>query len=372
MAWRHTAGAALLLAAALGTQTTGQETKPARGAADAVKTAAAAVESDDSSLRAQAQQLISSVAAEAPKWDDERVAVHVLSEAADLLWDEDPVRGRSWLTQAWELSRKVREKGGPQSAVRVRGTARSRSRSEILSVAQRHDAGFARQLVDTLKEETEETEYEGQRGLFDDRTARSEQLLGLAAANVESNPAVAESLAERSLADGISFRLQEVLLKLRARDPKLADRLFDAALGALATAFSQPSEGQVLASYLFTPGRVLAVDEHARLQVSVNPLAPALPTSPAQADPARTRRFLTVMQQRLLAMPPPSTAANPSAYAQDVLTLIKSLSAAYSRYAPDLWVPLSSAWFSWRRTRRSSGVPRTPTPKPRTPRPPPV
>jgi hypothetical protein len=339
MAWLRTAGAALLLAAVLGTQTAGQETKPVKGAEGAEKTAPAA-ESDESSLRAQAQQLIGSAAAEAPKWDDERAAVRVLSKAADLLWDEDPLRARSWLTHAWELSRKVRDKGDPRSAVRVRGTARSRARSEILSVAQKHDAAFARQLVDTLNEETEETEFKSQRGLFDDRSARSEQLLGLAAANVESNPAVAESLAERSLADGISFRLQEVLLKLRARDPKLADRLFDAALGALTTSFSQPSEGQVIASYLFTPGRVLAVDEHSRLQVSVNPLAPVLATTPAQADPARARRFLTVMQQRLLAMPPPSTAANPSAYAQDFLTLVKSLSGAYSRHAPDLWVPL--------------------------------
>jgi hypothetical protein len=339
MARLHTAGAALLLATVLGTPVAGQETKPAKGVAGAEQ-AAPAAEDGESSLRAQARQLISSAAGEAPKWDDERAAVHVLSKAADLLWDEDPVRARSWLTQAWEISRKVREKGGPPSAVRLRGTARSRSRSQILSVAQKHDAAFARQLVDTLTEETEESEYKSQRGVFDDRTARSEQLLSLAAANVESNPATAESLAERSLADGISFRLQEVLLKLRERDPKLADRLFDAALGALTTAYSQPSEGQIIASYLFTPGRVLAVDEHSRLQVSVNPLAPVLATSPAQADPARARRFLTVMQQRLLAMPPPSTAANPSAYAQEFLTLVKSLSGAYSRHAPDLWVPL--------------------------------
>lgn len=332
MKWRCTTGAALL-AAVLGTLTLGQEARPADGAAAAVK-------DEESSLRAEARQLISSAAAEAPKWDDERAAVRVLSKAADLLWDEDPMSARAWLTRAWEISRKVRDKDDTRSAARVRGTERARARSEILSVAQKHDPKLARQLVDALADETEEAEYKAQRDIFDDRTARSEQLLALALANVESNPAAAESLAERSLADGISFRLQDVLLKLRERNPSLANRLFDAALGALSTNFSQPSEGQIIASYLFTPGRVLAVDEHSRVKVLVNPLAPPPPTTPAQADPARARRFLTIMQQRLLAMPPPSTAANPSAYAQDFITLVRSLSGAYSKYAPDLWVPL--------------------------------
>jgi hypothetical protein len=341
MNWRYTTGAALLTAA-LWALTLGQEAKPAGGAAAEVKSDVKSeeVKSGESALRAEARQLISSAAADAPKWDDERAAVRVLAKAADLLWADDPASARDWLTRAWEISRKVRDKGDTRSAVRVRGTARARARSEILTIAQKHDPRLARQLVDTLAEETEAEEYKAQRDIFDDRTARSEQLLNLALANVESNPAAAASFAERSLADGISFRLQDVLLKLRERDPNLANRLFDAALAALTTTFSQPSEGQILASYLFTPGRVLAVDEQSRVKVSVNPLAPALPTTPAQADPARARRFLTVMQQRLLAMPPPSTAANPSAYAQDFITLVRSLSGAYSKYAPDLWLPL--------------------------------
>jgi hypothetical protein len=342
MAWLYTAGATLLLVAALEMPALGQGAKPAKGAASAEESAAAtASEPDESPLRAQARQLISSAADEAPKWDDERAAVRVLSKAADLLWDEDPARARSWLTRAWEISRKIRDDDDARSAVHVRGTARARARSEVLSVAQGHDAKFARQLLDMLTDETDETEYKAQRGLFDDRTARSEQLLNLAVANIESNPAAAEGLAERSLADGISFQLQDVLLRLRERDPNLANRLFDAALQVLATSFSQPSEGQIIASYLFTPGRVLAVDAQSRLKVSVNPLAPSPAIPPAQADPARARRFLTVMQQRLLAMPPPSTTASPSAYAQDFLTLVRSLSGAYGKYAPDLWVPLA-------------------------------
>ncbi|HKQ53952.1 MAG TPA: hypothetical protein VJT74_16370 [Pyrinomonadaceae bacterium] len=338
MAWLKTACAALLLLAALEAPALGQETKPAKGAE---KTAAAPAEPDESPLREQARQLISSAAADAPKWDDERAAVRVLSKAADLLWNDDPARARAWLTRAWEISGKLRDNNEGRSAVRVRGTARSRSRSEVLAVAQQHDSKFARQLVDTIAAETEEADDETRRGPFNDRTARSEQLLNLAAANVESNPAAAESLAERSLADGISFQLQDVLLRLRARDPNLANRLFDAALQTLMTSFSQPSEGQIIASYLFTPGRVLSLDAQSRLNVSVNPLAPTLAMTPAQDDPARARRFLTVMQQRLLAMPPPSTTANPSAYAQDFLTLISSLSGAYSKYAPDLWIPLA-------------------------------
>ncbi|HEV7890148.1 MAG TPA: hypothetical protein VGP08_05895 [Pyrinomonadaceae bacterium] len=341
MTWLKTAGAALLLLAALESPAIGQEAALAKGSAGAERASASAAESDESPLRAQARQIITSVADDAPKWDDGRAAVRVLSKAADLLWDEDPARARSWLTRAWEMSGKVRDDGDVRSAVRVRGTAHARARSEVLAVAQGHDAKFARQLVDTLSDEAEEADDGARRGPFDDRTARSEQLLNLAAATVESNPAAAEQIAERSLADGISFQLQDVLLRLRAHDPNLANRLFDSALRTLATTFSQPSEGQILASYLFTPGRVMAVDAQSRVNVNVNPLAPALAMTPAQADPARARRFLTVMQQRLLAMPPPSTTANPSAYAQDFITLVRSLSGAYGKYAPDLWVPLA-------------------------------
>jgi hypothetical protein len=341
MAWLNNACAALLLLAALEAPALCQEAKQSKGAEGAEKTEATPAEPGESPLRAQAEQLIISAAADAPKWDDERAAVRVLSKAADLLWDEDPARARSWLTRAWEISGKVRDDDDGRSAVRVRGTARARARSEVLAVAHGHDAEFARQLVDALAGEAEEADDKTRRGPFDDRTARSEQLLNLAAANVERNPAAAESLAERSLADGISFQLQDVLLRLRARDPNLANRLFDAALQALTTTFSQPSEGQILASYLFTPGRVLAVDAQSHMTVSVNPLAVSLSTTPAQADPARARRFLTVMQQRLLAMPPPTTTANPSAYAQDFIVLVRSLSGAYAKYAPGLWVPLA-------------------------------
>jgi hypothetical protein len=340
MTWLKTAGAALLLLlAALESPALSQEAALAKGSAGAER--ASAAEYDESPLRAQARQIITSAAEDAPKWDNGRAAVRVLSKAADLLWDEDPARARSWLTRAWEMSGKVRDDGDGRSAVRVRGTARARTRSEVLAVAQGHDAKFARQLVDTLSDEDEGGDDGARRGPFDDRTARSEQLLNLAAATLDSNPAAAEQIAERSLADGISFQLQDVLLRLRARDPNLANRLFDAALRTLATTFSQPSEGQILASYLFTPGRVMAVDAQSRVNVNVNPLAPTLAMTPAQADPARARRFLTVMQQRLLAMPPPSTTANPSAYAQDFITLVRSLSGAYGKYAPDLWVPLA-------------------------------
>jgi hypothetical protein len=54
--------------------------------------------------------------------------------------------------------------------------------------------------------------------LFDDRTAGGEQLLNIALATLEIDPALAASFAERSLADGISFQLQRLLLSLRGRD----------------------------------------------------------------------------------------------------------------------------------------------------------
>jgi hypothetical protein len=211
----------------------------------------------------------------------------------------------------------------------------------VLTVARRHDERLADSLLEKLADEKEQSAFDSRRGVFDDRTARSEQLLNMALAIAESDPRAAASLAERSLADGVSFQLQNLLLTLRARDVAAADRVFDTALARLAAGVAQPSEGQVIASYLFTPGRVYGAGSGNTTALAVGARAPALDRTPAQADPARARRFLVIMQRTLLSMPAPPATANPSRSAQEFVTLAGSLAGGFKLYAPELWLPVA-------------------------------
>lgn len=314
--------------------------RPHDGEAGKIKADTLSAESPESSLRARARTLVASTAAEASKWEDRGAAVKVLSQAADLLWDDDPERSRAWLTLAWELTKEIAHEGEASATRRFRSNSpQASARANVLAVAGRRDRQFANRLLEELTDEKEQSQYDSQRGIFDDRTARSAQLLNMALANVEKDPSLAASLGEQSLIDGISFQLQSLLLNLRGRDPAAANRLLDAALNRLATGFANASEGQIIGSYFFTPGRVFNASGN-KTTLAVGTQTPTPPKTPAETDPARTRRFLSIMQQVLLSMPAPVTTPNPAQSAQEFITLANSLGGGFKRYAPELWLPI--------------------------------
>lgn len=295
----------------------------------------------DPTVRDRARYLAASTADEALKWSDRQAAVRVVSGAADLLWDEDPRRAGAWLTSAWELAGQVAVPGDGGASQRYRSVShRSQARAAVLAAARRHDKALADHFLHQLDDGQEQEEGEGRRGVFDDRTARSEQLLNLALAMVDENLGEAANLAERSLADGISFQLQRVLLEVRERDSAAADRVFDSALARMAGGLPDAREAQVLASYLFTPGRVFSVGGDRTVSLAVRARNPVAGLTPAEADPARARRFLGVVQRVVLSLPAPSSSSDPSLRAQELVTLALSLRGGFERYAPDLWLPV--------------------------------
>jgi hypothetical protein len=293
-------------------------------------------------LRLRARDLAAATADEALKWDDQHAAVRVLAQAADLLWADDPERSRVWLTRAWEMTGMVAEESADSAATRRyrSNSPQASARATVLAVAQKRDRQLADRLLEQLADEKEKSRHDSRRGIFDDRSARSEQLLNMAMATVERDPSTAASLAERSLVDGVSFQLQSFLLVLRSRDLTAANRVFDAALNRLATGFANPSEGQVIASYLFTPGRVFGAGTDNTTALAVGTQAPVSERTPAEIDPARARRFLVVMQRVLLSLPAPSATANPAQAAQEFVTLAGSLANGFKLYAPELWQPI--------------------------------
>jgi hypothetical protein len=295
-----------------------------------------------SELRLKAKALVASTADGSIKWNDKQAAVHVLSEAADLLWKDYPDRSGEWLRRAWEITSSIADEDADPSVRKFRSNSpRSQARAAILTVAQKYDRRLADSLLEQLADEQNSSSADLGRGIFDDRTRRSEQLLNMAMALAEKDPAAAASLAERSLADGVSFKVQAVLLALNAYDKTAANRVFDAALNRLASSYASPDEGQILASYLFTPGRVLSAGGGRPMALAVGTHTPALRATPAEEDPIRTRRFLSIMQGILLSAPAPSLTANPSQSAREFITLSGGLEDGFKRYAPDLWVPVA-------------------------------
>jgi hypothetical protein len=277
---------------------------------------------------------IRQVAAEAPHWKDKEAAVSVLAEAADLLWSDDPIGSGKWLRKGWEIANQTST--APKDE-RLKdfftSSAQSDLRTVLLTVARRHDSKLADEFLKQLTER--QTDGKRDRGAFDDRTARSEQLLSMAQQLVNSNPNEAFVLAQESLTDGLSYKLQNVLTSLRNKDPQLANRLFDLALARFSMGLPDPSEAQILAGYLFQPGFTLSANSGGRGVMVVNSAQQNL-TAVASSEPQRARRYLSTVYERLLAQPVALYSAEGKQRAQQILILGNLVRRQYQVFAPEL------------------------------------
>ncbi len=284
--------------------------------------------------RLQAISMIEQSASEAPLWDDKKSAVRVLADAADLLWDEKPGQGLRWLTKAWELIAQVSD--APQDQ-RLKDfftrSDRTELRTAVITVAHAHDRKLAEKfLKDVAQQEPNEKK---DRGAFDNRSGRSEQLLQMAQQTIDADPDLAFSLAAESLVDGISYGLQNILVTLRAKHPDLANRLFDLALARFNSGQPEAAEGQVLAGYLFRPGMTLGVDSRGRTIVAMNPLQQNVPPV-AASEPQRAKAFLVAVFEKLISPPQNVDTPEGRVRAQPIVVLGGQLAAPYRTYAPDL------------------------------------
>lgn len=170
-------------------------------------------------LRAQKFQAVSMVmktAEEATFWEDKKTAVEALTDAADLLWTENANQSAKWLTKAWSMIDEVVEtpKDENQREFFTRSN-KTNLRETVLKIAYKRDAALAEKFIKQLTEK--EPNEKKDKGAFDDKSARSKQLSSLAWQAIATNPNLAFSLAQRSLADGISYSLQNVLTELRKK-----------------------------------------------------------------------------------------------------------------------------------------------------------
>jgi hypothetical protein len=297
------------------------------------------VAKNDRELKQQQQTLhaismIEQTAGEAPLWDDHKSAVRVLADAADLLWDQKPGQSSKWLTRAWELIAQVSD--APKDE-RLKDfftrSERTELRTAVLTVAHKHDRQLAEKFLKELAQQ--EPGEKKDRGAFDNRTARSEQLLQMAQQIVDTNPELAVELASGSLVDGISYGLQNILTTLRSKNQQLANRLFDLALARFNSGQPDAAEGQVLAGYLFQSGYTFGVNPRGQTVLAVNPLQQSAPPV-AASEPQRARAFLVAVFEKLISVPFPLDTSEGRQRAQPVVMLGSQLSGPYRTYAPDL------------------------------------
>jgi hypothetical protein len=241
-------------------------------------------------------------ATEAGTWENRASAAKIQAEVADLTWEFDPPNARGYLLQAWETAGKLKEESLSVSAFR-NSSRRAETQRAVLLVARKRDQSLAEKWLADLAAETQKNHEENPadkprewpRGAFDNRTARSSILLGMALSVVAENPQAAAELATASLQDGISFELQAVLLALQDQSFELAQGVFRAALTHIRLAGIQdPNELLTLHSYLYTPGRVRvagAGDKPANFQMAVGREQKNL-TAAAKLKPELAREFL--------------------------------------------------------------------------------
>lgn len=300
---------------------------------------------DEIDLKRQHQQaraisLIEQVGSEAELWDDKRSAVEALAIAADVLWDRNPSRASKWLMRAWDLVDQVSEsEQNPALKEFVRQSDKAQLKSMVLRVAHDHDRKLADKLVEQIAQQ--QPEQKKDRGAFDDRTARSEQLLWLAQQSLETNPQLAFSLAQRSLSDGLSFTLQNLMTGLRKKDVELSNQLFDLALTRFSREAADPSEAEVLAGYLFQPGISFSSNSAGVVIMSMNP---AFRNEPAvfTTEPERAHRFLMVAYEMFFTRPLPLESQEERQRAQKAWVFGNRNLGRYDSVAPEFSVPLKS------------------------------
>lgn len=287
--------------------------------------------------RAQAVAMIEQTAIDAPLWDDKKSAVEALATAADLLWNEAPARSVKWLTRAWELIDQVSESGQDEHLREfVRTSSRTPLQSLVLRVAHTHDPSLAEKWIQQLSQSQPPEKKD--RGAFDDRSARSEQFLRLAQQSVNTNPELAFALAQRSLVDGVSFTLQNVLTSLRKKNVALSNQLFDLAMARLTSGVPDPSEAEVLAGYLFQPGITFSASSTGQVIMSMNPMQRG--ESPvAQTEPQRAHRFLVASYQAFFTRPIPIDIPEARSRAQQIWAFGSRNVGRYETIAPEFFVP---------------------------------
>ncbi len=256
------------------------------------------------SLNLRIVNVLYRTADEAKNWNEVKVSSQIQAQIADLLWDFDAISAENYLIRAWDKAKQAKESEEKPSRFRNYSTRVEVSR-EVLMVARKRQPELAKRWLKELSDLAEEDFSKRNKGLFDDRTARSAVLLQMAMQAAESDPQAAASLATESLLDGISFGFQSVLIKIQEKNPELAAQVFRSALKRInSVGIASASEIQILYSYLYTPGQINSTADATTQNNTVIAVGRNQPriTSAAQLYPSLAQEFVQTAARAIMQM----------------------------------------------------------------------
>lgn len=282
-------------------------------------------------------QELHSVAISAENWTDSARSARVQARIADFTWTLDPTRATKYLTKAWVTAESIKETSTESSRFKNDDSLKVNVKSEILMIAQKRLPEFAQKWVEEMKDPPDDKQQKRESGMFDNRTQRSALLLQSALQNIDTDPQAAAEMAIRSLEDGISFDLRNVLVRLQEKEFRLAQGVFRAALGALRSfSMRDPNELLILHAYLYTPVGVSAANTSntPNTRVIARDRSPVKVEPAAVLDPAMAMEFLTLACELLLNAPAPSSTANSQNVARGQISAIQALLGPVSERLP--------------------------------------
>lgn len=283
-------------------------------------------------------QVLKQTADEAKGWEDVGVSSKVQAQIADLLWDFEPLVAEIYLKRAWDKAKQAKEDEKKPSQFRNYSNRVAVSR-EVLSVARKRNPELAEKWLNELAKLAEEDFADKNKGLFDDRTARSAVLLQMAMQTVETDVQAAASLANESLRDGISFGFQSVLIQIQQKNPELAAQVFRTALQRInSVGITDTEEIQILYSYLYTPGVVSTTagsNSQGQTTISIGRNRSRI-TSAAQLYPELAQEFLVSAARAILRLPFLVGEENPELSARKQFGIVNTILSRLGNSSPEL------------------------------------
>lgn len=293
---------------------------------------------EQNALNLRIINILYQTADEAKGWDDVKVSSQTQAQIADLLWDFDAISAESYLIRAWDKAKQAKESEEKSSRFRNYSNRVEVSR-EVLTIARKRQPELAEKWLKELSDLAEEDFSKRNKGLFDDRTARSAVLLQMAMQAVETDVQAAAALATESLRDGISFGFQSVLIKIQEKNPELAAQVFRTALRRInSVGITNANEIQILFSYLYTPGRINTTADSTTQNNTIIAVGRNQPriTSAAQLYPALAQEFVQTAARALLRMPFPPVGEEPEKSAREQYGIINAILSRFGNDSPEL------------------------------------
>jgi hypothetical protein len=243
-----------------------------------------------------------------------------VARLADLLWPSDEAYARNLFQTAIGFCSPASD--APESEV----SALVRIQAEIISMVERRDAKFAKQLAQSA-EPAEKGAGASERSRVDFYNA-----FGL----IKSDPKEAVNLVERSASSGIPPFMQSFLIMLRLKDEAAADSLFLRVLDQLVANPGEDADTLLrLGAYVFTSPKIDTRDSNVPpdtvTMVGVgNVLVPDLTANRPNVPPHIVRAYLKAAAD-VLSREAANPARSPSFYVAGRMLLPK-----YDQYAPEL------------------------------------